>query len=74
MNTRKYVMIVEPAADGSYSGFVPDLPGCTSCGETVDELRRNMRQAVAGHLSTLREFGEPVPPPTCTAEEVEVAA
>ena len=60
----KYVVVIEPAADGSYSAYVPDLPGCTSCGDTVDELRAGIREAIAGHVATLRDLGQPVPPPT----------
>ena len=36
----KYLYVIEKALDGSYSAYVPDLPGCTSCGDTVDELKR----------------------------------
>jgi predicted RNase H-like HicB family nuclease len=36
----KFVYIIERADDGSYSAYVPDLPGCTTCADTVDEIRR----------------------------------
>ena len=36
----KYVYVIERAADGSYSAYVPDLPGCTTCGDTPEEVRR----------------------------------
>ena len=29
-----YVFVIEPASDGSYSAYVPDLPGCVACGDT----------------------------------------
>ena len=73
MNITKYVVIIEPADDGSYSAYVPDLPGCTSCGDSVDELRDGIREAIAGHIATLRDLGQPVPPPSSTAEVVEAA-
>ena len=38
----EYVAIIERAADGSYSAYVPDLPGCVSCGDTVEEVRTLM--------------------------------
>ena len=70
----KYLVIIERAADGSYSAYVPDLPGCTSSGESVLEVRENVGEAIAGHVALLREMGEPVPEPSSTAETVEAAA
>lgn len=70
----KYLVIIEKADDGSYSAYVPDLPGCTSSGDTVEELRENVRQAIEGHVGVLREMGERVPEPSSSAETVEAAA
>jgi len=53
---------------------VPDLPGCISTGKTIEETERNIREAIEGHLKTLREFGEPIPRPTSVAKAVEVSA
>ena len=58
-----YLVIIEPAADGSYSVYVPDLPGCVSTGRTREEAIESIREAIAGHIRTLRELGDPVPPP-----------
>jgi predicted RNase H-like HicB family nuclease len=69
----KYVYVIEKATDGSYSAFVPDLPGCTTSGESADEIRRNIKDAVESYIESLRERDEPVPPPTSTADEVEAA-
>ena len=69
----KYVYIIEKANDGSYSAYVPDLPGCTSCGGTVDELRENIREAVGLYIESLREHGETIPQPSSTAELVDAA-
>ena len=33
----KYVYVVEKARDGSYSAYVPDLPGCTTSGDSVEK-------------------------------------
>jgi predicted RNase H-like HicB family nuclease len=68
-----YVAIVEKAADGSYSAFVPDLPGCVSCGDTVDEAHSLIEEAVALHIEALREQGEPIPMPTSKAVTVHAA-
>lgn len=69
----KYVYIIEKADDGSYSAYVPDLPGCTTCGDTVAEVRESIKDAVASYLESLREHNEPVPLPTVMADEVEAA-
>jgi predicted RNase H-like HicB family nuclease len=68
-----YTVVIERAADGSYSAYVPDLPGCVSCGDTLDEVRSMIREAVELHLDSLRSHGEPVPPPTTTAWTVHAA-
>jgi predicted RNase H-like HicB family nuclease len=40
--------------------------------KTLKETQRNIREAIAGHLKTLREFGDPVPRPTSVAREIEI--
>jgi predicted RNase H-like HicB family nuclease len=69
----KYVYLIEKAPDGSYSAYVPDLPGCTTCGDSLDQVRQNIREAVSLHMESLREHGEAAPPPSTTAEVVEAA-
>jgi predicted RNase H-like HicB family nuclease len=68
---RKYAVIFEQAKT-NWAAYVPALPGCVSTGRTLEETERNVREAIAGHLDTLREFGEPVPEPTSVAREIEV--
>jgi predicted RNase H-like HicB family nuclease len=69
----KYVYIVEKASEGSYSAYVPDLPGCTTCGDSVDEVRRNIKDAVETYIDSLREHGEPVPAASSLADIVDAA-
>jgi predicted RNase H-like HicB family nuclease len=69
----KYLYIIEKANDGSYSAYVPDLPGCTTSGDTTAEVRHNITEAVSLYIDSLRENNEPVPPPSTTAEIVEAA-
>ncbi|HEY1207158.1 MAG: type II toxin-antitoxin system HicB family antitoxin [Bryobacteraceae bacterium] len=69
---QKYAVIFEQA-EGNRAAYVPDLPGCITTGATLDETERDIREAIEGHLQTLREFGEPVPRPTSLAREVEVS-
>jgi len=68
-----YVVVIEKAADGSFSAYVPDLPGCVACGDTADEARQLIAEAVVLHIESLRQHGEPVPPPATTTGIVHAA-
>ena len=69
--SQRYAVIFEQA-DSNWAAYVPDLPGCITTGKTIEETERNIREAIQGHLETLREFGEPVPSPTSLAREIEI--
>ena len=73
---RKYAVIFEQAGfeqrKTNWAAYIPDLPGCVSTGRTLEETERNVREAIAGHIQTLRKFGEPVPEPTSVAKEIKV--
>ena len=73
MRRMQYLVVIEKGNDGSYSAYLPDLPGCVACGDTEDEVRQLIEQAVALHLELLREQGEPVPPPTAKSHLVTAA-
>lgn len=67
----KYAVIYEQA-ENNWAAYVPDLPGCSTTGPSLDALKENIREAIRGHIETLREFGDPVPAPSSRAGEVEV--
>jgi len=46
MKTKQFVVVIEEDEDGGYVGSVPNIPGCHSQGDTLDELMDNMREAV----------------------------
>ena len=69
----QYTIVIEKAPS-NYAAYVPDLPGCVATGAAREESVREMRQAIEFHIESLREHGEPVPEPRCTATVVEVAA
>lgn len=54
-------MIEKEPEDEGYFSHSPSLPGCFGNGRTVEESRRNMREAVTQHVALLLEHGEPVP-------------
>ena len=70
--TVKYAVIFEQA-EGNWAAYVPDLPGCMSTGKTLEETENNIREAIEGHLRTLREFGDAIPPPTTVAKDIGVS-
>ena len=67
-----YGVIIE-GAEGQYSAYVPDLPGCVAAGETIDEVERLIREAIELHIESLRSNGDPVPSPSAVAATVVVA-
>lgn len=58
----RYVAIVD-GAPGAYGVVVPDLPGCTSGGATIDEALRNAVEAVTLWVEDARAGGEKIPKP-----------
>jgi predicted RNase H-like HicB family nuclease len=69
----RYAIVIEKA-EGNYSAYVPDLPGCAATGATVEEVEREIREAIAFHIEGLREDGLAVPEPTSQVEYVDLAA
>ncbi|MBN9461067.1 MAG: type II toxin-antitoxin system HicB family antitoxin [Burkholderiales bacterium] len=69
----RYAVVIEKA-QGNYSAYVPDLPGCIATGATVSEVEAEIREAIVFHVEGLREDGLPVPPPSSQVEYVEVSA
>jgi predicted RNase H-like HicB family nuclease len=63
----RYAVVVEQA-NGNYSAYVPDLPGCVASGATVEAVEEELRQAIRFHIEGLAEDGLPVPAPTSLAE------
>lgn len=69
----RYAVVFEKG-DASYGAYVPDLPGCIAAGETEEEVRRLIHDALEFHIEGLKESGEPTPEPAFSVEFIEVAA
>jgi predicted RNase H-like HicB family nuclease len=69
----RYAIVIEKA-EGNYSAYVPDLPGCVATGATVAETEAEIREAVAFHLEGMREDGLAIPVPQSQVEYVEIVA
>ena len=62
-----YPHVVEPLSDEDGGGFIitfPDLPGCMSDGDTIEETIANGRDAFSAWMSARVSMGKPVPKPT----------
>ena len=68
----RYAIIIEKAK-GNYSAHVPDLPGCITTGNTIEEIEKNMKEAIDFHLDGLREEGLPIPEPTTYCDYIEAS-
>jgi predicted RNase H-like HicB family nuclease len=68
----QYVVIIEKGPT-SYGAYVPDLPGCVAVAKTEEEVTTLIREAIEFHLEGLRENGDPIPPPTSRALNVDVS-
>lgn len=57
----QFEAIFTPQKEGGFTVEVPDLPGCISEGDTLDEAEKNIQEAVELYLETLEERGVPLP-------------
>ncbi|OGL73400.1 hypothetical protein A3E39_03675 [Candidatus Uhrbacteria bacterium RIFCSPHIGHO2_12_FULL_60_25] len=59
--SHSYTVVFEPAQEGGFVASVPALPGCYSEGETFEEAKRNIQDAIAGYINVLKEDGDEIP-------------
>ena len=67
----RFLVVIEKA-DGNYSAYSPDLPGCIATRATREEAEQNMHEAIELHLQGLKEDGLSIPQSTSFAEYVAV--
>ena len=60
---KQYLVIYEPADDGGWGAYLPDIDGVVAVGETRDEVEAGIRGALQMYLEDLRERGEVLPAP-----------
>ena len=68
----RYAVVIEKG-ERNYSAYAPDLPGCVAVGDTLEDVKSEIREAIAFHLEGMRKDGTPIPPPSSLAEYVDVA-
>jgi len=58
----KFKIIIEQDEDGFFTAECPNLPGCISQGNTLNEAKANIKEAIEGYLESLKKHNEPIPP------------
>ena len=66
----RYGIVIEKTTN-NYSAYVPDLPGCVATGDSIEEVEREIREAIRFHMEGLLEDGLPIPEPSAVCEFVE---
>jgi predicted RNase H-like HicB family nuclease len=67
----RFLVVIE-RANGNFSAYSPDLPGCVATGATREEAENNMHKAIGMHLQELREDHLPIPESQSYAEYIAV--
>jgi predicted RNase H-like HicB family nuclease len=68
--TMHHFFVVIEKANGNYSAYSPDLPGCVATGKTREEAERNMHDAIQMHVEGLIAEGLPIPEPAPNKERL----
>ncbi len=69
----RFLVVIEKA-NGNYSAYSPDLPGCIATGATREEVEQNMHEAIELHIHGLLEDNLPVPESNSFAEYIAVGS
>ena len=67
----RYVVVYEKSSNG-YGAYAPDLPGLGVVGQTLEETKRLIREAIEFRLEGMRQHGESVPVPGAETEYITV--
>ena len=67
----RFLIVIEKA-NGNYSAYSPDLPGCVATGKTSEEVEKNMYEAIEMHIQGLLEDSSSIPQPHATAEYIVI--
>jgi predicted RNase H-like HicB family nuclease len=69
----RFLIVIEKA-NGNYSAYSPDLPGCVATGKTHQQVTLKMHQAIEMHIQGMLEDKLPVPRSLSLAEYIVVDA
>jgi len=72
MRTYKFRIVIEQDEDGVYIASCPALKGCYSQGDTIEEAKKNIEDAIKLHIEARKSMNEPIPIEVLL-DEVEVS-
>ncbi|MCK4859413.1 MAG: type II toxin-antitoxin system HicB family antitoxin [Candidatus Omnitrophica bacterium] len=55
------ILVIEVCEEGGYHAWCPALTGCHSQGETLEEAKQNITEAIQCHIESLALDNEPIP-------------
>ena len=78
MTERRYTVLFEPVEEGGFVASCPALPGLVTEGDTLEEAREMVKDAIRGYLESLAMDGQEPPADIKlnedpVKEEIEVA-
>ena len=69
----RYMIVIEKG-ETSWGAYVPDLPGCVAVGESEQEVKQLIQEAIEFHLEDLAETGAQIPPAMSKSDYIDVLA
>ena len=69
---KEFLVIIEKSEDGGYVAFVPDLPGCHTQGDTLEDIRKYIKDAIQLYLEVETDYLDEEPAKFVSAELVQV--
>jgi predicted RNase H-like HicB family nuclease len=67
----RFLIVIEKA-NGNYSAYSPDLPGCIATGKTKDQAAKNIHEAIELYIHGLKEDHLPIPKSHASAEYIAI--
>ena len=58
---RRLTIVIEASEEGGYHAWCPSLSGCHSQGDTLEEAKKNIIEAIQCHLESLLKEGNSLP-------------
>jgi predicted RNase H-like HicB family nuclease len=74
MRKLTYFAVFEPDGNGGYGVFFPDIPGCTSFGESFEQAQKMSQEALGLHVYEMENDGDVIPAPTTDPAYLEIDA
>lgn len=61
MRIKNFTVILKSEPEGGYTAIVPSLPGCVTYGETVEDAKEMVKDAIEAYLGSLKKHNEEIP-------------